>query len=148
MPQYRATIGFNAFKVRYRPFEAENDEAAQAMRPQIEEWAREIMQEEADKEGNDRTTWEDGFVIVDAIHESGSCAEEVFNFDHPDSDPSADRLWDFARRIAALKLWTEGRESLADGGDTAALDEIIKEARLLSGREAVKEPKSQAEIAV
>jgi hypothetical protein len=54
MPEYRATLGFNAFQLRQHNFTAENDEAVRAMQMSLDAWALGAMSEPIDEHSIDQ----------------------------------------------------------------------------------------------
>ncbi len=151
MPEYRATLGFNAYLLRNKTFPAAGEDAARAMKDELDRWASETMLAAAHANGADCPDIPDAIVTVDRLDAHGVMEDEIYFFRHSQSHPFSTDLLAFARKIARLTLFTEsdyvtGRPEGADPNavqtdldwltaQDETLESLIREARALTGAE-------------
>jgi hypothetical protein len=149
--EYRVTVGFNAWLLRNKTFTAADDDAARAMKDELDQWASETMLEAAHDNGTDSSDFPDPIITVDRLNTHGVMEDEIYFFRHSQSHPFSTDLLAFAQSIARLTLFTEsdyvtghpeGTDPEAVQTDldwlTAqddALESLIREARRLTGNQ-------------
>jgi len=141
---YRATIAFNSWTVRFRKFQAESDDAVRAMEGEVAKWIDEEIDRAARHEGGDPSETPDARVIVDRV--SWNDGEEeieeecVLEFDHEGSRPIAYECVRLVQKLAAVST----EPSLPYGEVRKTLNDLVDEARKLCGTEpASKEENAQ-----
>jgi len=151
MSDYRAVLGFNAWLLRKKTFTAADDDAARAMKDELDIWAGETMLEAAHDNGADCPDFPDAIVTVDRLDAHGVMQDEIYFFRHSQSQPFGADLLAFAEKIARLTLFAESDAvtGRAEGADPEAvqtdldwltaqdetLESLIREARALTGIE-------------
>jgi hypothetical protein len=151
MPDYRATLGFNAWLLHKKTFAAADDDAARAMKDELDRSAGETMLEAAQDNGTDCSDFPDAIVTIDRLDTHGVTEDEIYFFRHSQSHPFSTDLLAFAEKIARLTLFAESDAvtDRAEGADPEAvqtdldwltaqdetLENLIREARALTGIE-------------
>ena len=107
MPEYRATLGFNAWLLRRHIFKARSDKKARATRPLLDQWATQVMLQTAHENGTDLSSTPNAFIVIDRLDAAGQFAKEIDNFNHSGSRTHSDQLYAFTMKIAHLTLFSE-----------------------------------------